>query len=389
MSRTVGAALAVSQCKRLARPTRPRPCSAGPAGVHASTPVVGKEFTDVSPLPQTVRGRADVVESMSRLVYRLLKVVCWVGAGLVVVAGTGYGYLQLRYPIVAPPSALKVAGTPDQLARGDYLTHHVVGCTDCHGERDWTKYSAPQMREREGHGGMTFNIGVATLHAPNITPAAIGEWTDGELLRAMTEGVSRDGRPLFPLMPFRNLRHLSQPDAEALIAYIRTLKPARTTVPPSTVTLPMNLIMRTIPEPATLPQRAPDRTDRVAYGRYLTTIASCADCHTQMERGQPLPDMAFAGGTKFTTREGHVQYAANITPDGETGIGAWTEETFIGRFKAVAEAPEADLALNGRPNTEMPWRDYGGMTREDLGAIYTYLRTVPAVRHAVPRLAGR
>jgi hypothetical protein len=56
MSRTVGAALTVSQCKRLARPARLRACSAGPAGVHASTPLVGKEFTDVSPLPQTVRG---------------------------------------------------------------------------------------------------------------------------------------------------------------------------------------------------------------------------------------------------------------------------------------------------------------------------------------------
>jgi hypothetical protein len=69
----------------------------------------------------------------------------------------------------------------------------------------------------------------------------------------------------------------------------------------------------------------------------------------------------------------------------ETGIGAWTEAAFIGRFKAVGDAPESDLALNGRPNTEMPWRDYGGMTTEDLGAIYAYLRTVPAVNNRVPR----
>jgi len=66
-------------------------------------------------------------------------------------------------------------------------------------------------------------------------------------------------------------------------------------------------------------------------------------------------------------------------------IGKWTEDTFIGRFKAVGDAPEASLALDGRANTEMPWRDYGGMTREDLGAIYACLRTVPAVRNVVPR----
>ena len=98
----------------------------------------------------------------------------------------------------------------------------MVGCTDCHGERDWTRYSAPQMPSRAGQGGMTFRLPVATLHAPNITPAAIGTWTDGELLRAMTDGVSRDGRPLFPMMPYENFRVLGQDDAEALIAYVRT-----------------------------------------------------------------------------------------------------------------------------------------------------------------------
>jgi mono/diheme cytochrome c family protein len=147
----------------------------------------------------------------------------------------------------------------------------------------------------------------------------------------------------------------------------------------------MNLIMRTLPAPATLPAHAPPRSDRVAYGRYLATIASCSTCHTRMDRGRPVDGMTYAGGLEFTTRLGHKQYSANITPDQATGIGSWTEEMFIGRFKTVAEAPESELALNGRPNTEMPWRDYGGMTREDLGAIYAYLRTVPAISHRVPR----
>jgi hypothetical protein len=80
-----------------------------------------------------------------------------------------------------------------------------------------------------------------------------------------------------------------------------------------------------------------------------------------------------------------VQYSANITPDLETGIGRWTVEQFVARFKSVADVDEASLALNGRKNTEMPWRDYGGMTKEDLAAIFTYLKSVPAVRHAVAR----
>jgi len=114
-------------------------------------------------------------------------------------------------------------------------------------------------------------------------------------------------------------------------------------------------------------------------------MASCVTCHTRMERGQPLPGMAFAGGLEFRMRSGGVQYSANITPDQETGIGRWTVDQFVARFKTVAEADEASLALNGRKNTEMPWRDYGGMTTEDLTAIFAYLQTVPAVHHAVAR----
>ena len=104
-----------------------------------------------------------------------------------------------------------------------------------------------------------------------------------------------------------------------------------------------------------------------------------------MERGQPVPGMAFAGGLEFPTRTGGVQHSANITPDLETGIGRWTVEQFVDRFKSVADADEASLVLNGRQNTEMPWRDYGGMKTEDLAAIFTYLQTVPAVRNAVAR----
>jgi hypothetical protein len=99
-----------------------------------------------------------------------------------------------------------------------------------------------------------------------------------------------------------------------------------------------------MPSPAPpLPERAPDPSDRVAYGKYLTTMASCASCHTKMERGRPVPGMAFAGGLKFQTRSSGVQYSANITPDLETGIGRWTVEQFVARFKSVADVDEASL----------------------------------------------
>ena len=320
-----------------------------------------------------------VLRRTARLFLYLLAVVALAVAG-------GFSYLFLALPRVAPPVTLQVPRTPERIARGQYLSRHIAGCSDCHGERDWTKYSAPQMREREGHGGMAFAIGVGTLYAPNITPARLSTWTDGEVLRAMTSGVSKDGSPLFPLMPYDAYRQMSREDAESIIAFIRTLPPVARDVPRSRLNFPMNLIVRTMPSPASpLPEKAPDPSDRLAYGRYLTTMASCVTCHTMMERGQPVPGMAFAGGLEFHTRSGGVQYSANITSDEETGIGRWTEELFVARFKSVADADEASLALNGRQNTEMPWRDYGGMKTDDLKAIFTYLQTVPAVRHAVAR----
>jgi mono/diheme cytochrome c family protein len=324
---------------------------------------------------------------MSRITRLLVRTLLILVLLLAVAVGGGFAYLFLALPRAAPPSTLKVTSTPEKLERGKYLAHHVVGCTNCHGERDWTKYSAPMMPDREGHGGMEFALGdVGTLRAPNITPAALGDWTDGELLRAMTDGVSKDGRPLFPLMPWPAYQSMAREDAEAIIAYVRALPPVAREVPRSALNFPLNLIVRTIPRPAPpLPERRPDPSDRLAYGKYLATIADCSACHTKMDQGQPLPGMTFAGGNEFKLRNGDTQYSANITPDAETGIGNWTESQFVERFKTIGEAPESELALNGRRNTEMPWRDYGGMTREDLAAIYTYLRTVPAVRNVVPR----
>jgi hypothetical protein len=107
-----------------------------------------------------------VLRRIARLVLYLLAVV------LLTVVG-GFSYLFFVLPHVEPAAAIEVPRTSERIARGQYLSRHVVGCSDCHGERDWTKYSAPQMREREGHGGMAFRIGVGTLYAPNITPARI------------------------------------------------------------------------------------------------------------------------------------------------------------------------------------------------------------------------
>jgi mono/diheme cytochrome c family protein len=222
------------------------------------------------------------------------------------------------------------------------------------------------------------------FYARNITPAGVGDWTDGELLRAITVGVNKQGNALFPLMPYPNYAQMDREDVEAMIAYMRTLKPIVNHVPERTLQFPMHLIIRTIPQDAAFAPR-PSPSDRVAYGGYLARTASCADCHTARDQGTPRPGMTYGGGMEFRWPWGTVVRSANITPDADTGIGTWTEEQFIQKFKAFENAPAPVLSdAELRDNTVMPWRAYAGMTPEDLGAIYAFLRTqTPVINRVV------
>ncbi len=316
----------------------------------------------------------------------LLKIVGALVALVVLAAGAGFGYLMLAFPKVPPPAVVTLEPTPERLARGKYLSDHVTGCTSCHSERDWTKFSGPVKSDRIGVGGQEFPLGGAgTVFAKNITPAAIGSWTDGELQRAVTAGVSKDGTPLFPLMPYPHFGAMAADDMHAVLSYVRSWRAIENQVPERRLNFPMNLIVRTLPAAGT-PQARPSPGDKLAYGKYITRAALCGDCHTPIDdRGQPLPGMSFAGGMEFL-ETGYRVRAANITPDADTGIGSWTEQQFIDKFKAFETPSDALLSdTERRQNTVMPMTAYAGMTREDLSAIYAHLRTLQPVVNRVTR----
>jgi mono/diheme cytochrome c family protein len=259
----------------------------------------------------------------------------------------------------------------------------------CHADRDWTKFSGPVVPATKGKGGQRFGFGPEpfVLYAKNITPGGVGEWTDGELLRAMTTGVSRDGTPLFPLMPYRRYARMAREDVEAIVAYIRTLPAVPPgNVPARTLKFPLPLVVRTMPAPASHQPR-PDPADRVAYGRYLTNAAVCADCHTPIDaQGAPLPGRDFAGGTPFTPNGVGLVRSANLTPDAGTGIGTWSEDQFLQKFRAFRDQPMRTLeGAERQQNTEMPWTYYAGMTDDDLRAIFAYLRTLTPVINRVEK----
>lgn len=316
---------------------------------------------------------------------RFLKILGVLVAVLLVAAAAGVGYLFFAFPNVPLRADYRIEATPERLARGKYLNDHVVGCTTCHTQRDWTKFSGPVKPELTGAGGEPFNLGPAgMLYSKNITPAALGSWSDAELLRAVTTGVSKDGTPLFPLMPYPHFGFMAEDDVHAVLSYVRTLTAVENTnIPDRALSFPLNLIVRTMPAAASHSVR-PRPEDKLAYGRYMTRIALCADCHTPIDQqGTPLPGMDFAGGMEFY-ETGYRVRSANITPDADTGIGSWTEQQFIDKFKAFENTPVATLGeAERRQNTVMPLTAYAGMTREDLSAIYAFLRSQKPVVNRV------
>ena len=288
-------------------------------------------------------------------------------AVLIVIFGAGLGALFLFFPRTSPPASGRFERTPERLERGRYLVEHVTDCLDCHSERDWRRYSGPIVAGTRGRGAKLTFLGSAT-HSANITPHGIGDWTDGEIARAISAGVGKDGRPVSPMMPYDTYAKLSRTDLEAIVVHLRTLPAIAHDPPPGVEPLLESLLGRLLPHPAD-PAPEPDRSSSPEYGRYLVTIAECDYCHR----------LDFSGGASFEPPGSPKIVSGNITPSA-AGIGATSRDEFIGRFKAFA-APEVLEAPvpPGAENTVMPWVRYAGMTEEDLGAIWDYLQTVPPV----------
>jgi mono/diheme cytochrome c family protein len=314
------------------------------------------------------------------------------GALLVIVAllAAGIGWLSLRKPASRPASAEKIESTPSRLARGEYLVEHVADCNGCHSDH-LTTYGFPIKPGTLGQGGYVFdkNIGFpGVVAAQNITPdpdTGLGQWSDGEVLRAIREGVDRNGDALFPMMPYEHFRTMSDEDAKSVVVYLRTLPPIKHGVPAKHLDFPVNLIAKFIPKPLDGPVSAPDpQKDHLGYGKYLARIGGCYECHTPHDdHGTRIEASAFTGGWEMKGPWGRV-VTANLTPHPATYMGKAAREEFIGRFRAFAgiSAENAPVAKPGR-NTVMPWLAFGKMTENDLGAIYDYLHTLKPVEHTI------
>jgi mono/diheme cytochrome c family protein len=256
-----------------------------------------------------------------------------------------------------------------QLERGKYLVETIAGCGNCHTPRNPDGSFKEDMQYA---GAFVIEEPVFKAYARNITPdmeTGIGSWTEDEIVRAIREGIRPDGKVLGPPMSFIWYRDMSDTDAHAIAAFLKTVPAVHNEVPESTYDIPLPGYGPPVGHVPDVP-----RDDPVAYGKYLAgPIGHCMDCHTTYVNGQIDMTQLGRGGNVYAKPFG-FEWAAvsrNITSDPEFGIGAWTDEEIE---RAITEGVRPD-------GTEllpfMPFDLYKKVREEDIDAIVAYLRTLP------------
>jgi mono/diheme cytochrome c family protein len=300
--------------------------------------------------------------------------------GLLSVANTyTFGWRPIVGAKARELSARKFEATGARLGRGRYLVEGALHCFACHSPRDPNSQVSAPLAGKKGAGKVFSDGKFGLIVAPNITPDAetgAGLWTDDMLARAVREGISHDGRALFPAMPYKNFSRLSDEDLAAVVVYLRSIPAVRNPMPETKLVLPFNLLVKSLPEPVDAPVAPPDMNNAVERGAYLARVANCITCHSPMDgRGQPVAGMELAGGFKMKNAQGRELVTPNLTPD-PSGISYYDEEMFV---KALRTGQVGARRLD----PEMPWSYFRNMTDEDLRAIFAYLRSVKPVKHRV------
>ncbi len=274
-------------------------------------------------------------------------------------------------------------------ANGQYLVEHVAGCGDCHTPIDAAGHPWQWMVLA---GGVRFDLPFGAVYTRNITPdsaTGIGSWTDAEIVTAIRTGISpahaypnADDAKLFPIMPYWLYGHLSDNDAQDIVAFLRTVTPVHNAVPADSIP---PAVRATWPLQPGIPSATPASSAK-ERGKYLVTIAGCIDCHTVSKSdvtGIPTDpgvatELFLAGGREFEIGPLGTVHSKNLTPDPTTGIGTWTAAQID---SAIAYGIDDEGRLLCPP---MPWPVYQAMTASDRSDIVAYLKGIPPIVNAVP-----
>lgn len=257
----------------------------------------------------------------------------------------------------------------DPLARGRYLAQ-AADCEACHTAEGGKSFA----------GGRPFKTDFGTLYSPNITAdvkTGIGTWTDAEFLKAVHQGVNKQGEHLYPAFPYAAYTYLTDADALAIKSYIFSLPAVAQASTPHDLRFPFNqrglmAIWALLYNPNQRFEPVADRPAQWNRGAYLVeALGHCGDCHTPRTLLQALNNRdKFGGGMA----EGWRAY--NLSSDPTSGIGSWTPQELL-QYLSTGHSMNRGSAFG--PMAQAVHLSFQNLTPSDLTAIITYVRTVPAV----------
>jgi mono/diheme cytochrome c family protein len=255
-----------------------------------------------------------------------------------------------------------------QIQRGRYLTT-VGDCAACH--------TLPGSGQ-DFAGGRPIETPFGLLLAPNITPdpdTGVGAWTDDEFVNALVKGTGRDGKRLYPAMPYTYYTKLTHDDALAIRAYLNTVPPVRHLVKSNQLPFPFDVRVSLVEwdalffKPGTF-QPDPNKSGEWNRGAYLAEgLNHCGLCHTPK-------DVLGGDKTRDALRGYALQgwFAPDITNNSPRGLGDWSVDDIVAYLKTGHNSTNAASGLMA----EVIMRSTSHMTDADLKAIATYLKDKPS-----------
>ncbi|MCC3306263.1 c-type cytochrome [Sneathiella sp. HT1-7] len=266
----------------------------------------------------------------------------------------------------------------DEIAdKGAYLTA-AGGCYGCH--TDIKNKGEPFA------GGRALDTPFGTFYSPNITADkdnGIGGWSNEEFLKAVKHGISPAGQYFFPAFPYTSYTKMTDGDALAIKAHLMSLTPVAKENRPHEVSAPFSWrwlqwgwrLLFFKDGAYTPPANA---SKAVARGGYLVeALTHCGECHTPRNfLGGTESDFYLAG----TVNGGEGEKVPNITPDGETGIGDWSEGDIVS-FMKDGMKPDFDNVQGSME--EVINHSTSKLTEDDLAAIAVYLKSIPPINNKI------
>jgi mono/diheme cytochrome c family protein len=285
--------------------------------------------------------------------------------------GQGFekGHLMIRL-VTLSIAGLVIGGaayaeTP--LERGSYLINTIMTCGNCHSP----KGPPDVVAGKDFSGGLSWDEPPFKVTASNITQdkdTGIGTWSDADIKKLMRTGLQPNGIPIASIMPTGFYDIITDVDMDAIVAYLRTIKPVSNKVP--------DPIYRMAAPPQVFPGAeqpyTPDMlSDKMKRGFYLVTIGHCMECHTPMVKGRHdwAADLG-RGGFEFPGPWG-VSVSRNITSSKSKGIGDWTDAEIK---RAITQGIDKD---GNKLKPPMGYAYYAGMSDADLDAVIAWVRTLP------------